>query len=221
MANAQAPSSVGPGYWSVAVGRALIAVLPAVIITFNRDHSAQLGLIVFGAFALASGLLLVLSVRRTLTVAVDRNLFLINGIVSMTAGGLALGFHAGGHGFFLFVVSVWGAVTGFLEIYAGIRVRKRPAPAKDWLFTGLATATLALLLLLLPPNPVVSVGLFGAYLVFLAVFLPIAGLSLKWDTPRQRRAAPTNSAPTSAAPMNTALVKNAPTNTAPNDSDSL
>lgn len=211
MANAQAPSNVGPGYWSVPVGRALIAVIPAVIITFNRDHSAQLGLIVFGAFALASGLLLVLTGPRTLTVATDRHLFLIHGIVSMIAGGLALGFHAGGHGFFLFVVSVWGAVTGFLEIYAGIRVRKRPVPAKDWLFTGIGTAVLALLLLLLPPNPVVSVGLFGAHLVFLAVFLPIAGLSLKWDAPRQRRSTSLNAAPANAAPANAA----------PNDSDSL
>ena len=201
MANAQAPSDVGPRYWTVPVGRALIAVIPAAIITFNGDHSAELGLIVFGAFALASGLLLVLAGPRTLTVATDRSLFLIHGIVSMLAGAIALGFHAGGHGFFLFIVSVWGAVTGFLEIYAGIRVRKRSLPARDWLFTGIGTAVLALLLLLLPPNPVVSVGLLGAYLVYLAVFLPIAGLSLKWDAPRQQSSAPAN--------------------TAPNDSDSL
>ncbi|MBG6212625.1 uncharacterized membrane protein HdeD (DUF308 family) [Cryobacterium sp. CAN_C3] len=195
MANARAPSSVGPRYWSVPVGRALIAVVPAVIITFNRDHSAQLGLLVFGAFSLASGLLLVLAGPRTLTVTTDRSLFLIQGIVSVIIGAIALGFHAGGHGFFLFVVSVWGAVTGVLEIYAGIRVRKRPLPAKDWLFTGIGGAVLSLLFLLLPPNPVVSVGLFGAYLVFLVVFLPIAGLSLKWDAPRQRRSTPANVAP--------------------------
>jgi uncharacterized membrane protein HdeD (DUF308 family) len=201
VANAQAPSDVGPRYWTVPVGRALIAVIPAAIITFNGDHSAELGLIVFGAFALASGLLLVLAGPRTLTVTTDRSLFLIQGIVSMLAGAIALGFHAGGHGFFLFIVSVWGAVTGFLEIYAGIRVRKRSLPARDWLFTGIGTAVLALLLLLLPPNPVVSVGLLGAYLVYLAVFLPIAGLSLKWDAPRQQSSAPAN--------------------TAPNDSDSL
>jgi len=195
VANAQAPSNVGPGYWSVAVGRALIAVIPAAIITFNRDHSAELGLFVFGAFALASGLLLLLTVRRTLPDATDRGLFLMHGIVSIVAGAVALGFHAGGHGMLLFVVSLWGAVTGFLEIYAGIRVRNRPPPAKDWLYTGVATAGLALLFLLLPPNPVVSVGLFGAYLVFIAVFLPIAGLSLKWDAPRQRDSAPANTAP--------------------------
>ncbi|WP_104083409.1 hypothetical protein [Cryobacterium sp. Y11] len=208
MARNQAPSNVGPRYWTVPVGRALIALVPAVVITFNRDHSADLGLLVFGAFALASGLLLVLTGPRTLTVATDRSLFLIQGIVSLVAGGVALGFHSGGHGFFLFLVSVWGAVTGFLEIYAGIRIRKRALPAKDWLFTGIGAAVLALLFLLLPPNPVVSVGLFGAYLVFLVVFLPIAGLSLKWDAPRQRR--------DNADPAQTV-----PTSTAPNDSDSL
>ena len=208
MARNQAPSNVGPRYWTVPIGRALIALVPAVAITFNRDHSADLGRLVFGAFALASGLLLVLAGPRTLTVATDRSLFLIQGIVSLVAGGVALGFHSGGHGLFLFLVSVWGAVTGFLEIYAGIRIRKRALPAKDWLFTGIGAAVLALLFLLLPPNQVVSVGLFGAYLVFLVVFLPIAGLSLKWDAPRQRR----DSADSS---------QTVPTSTAPNDSDSL
>jgi hypothetical protein len=87
-------------------------------------------------------------------------------------------------------------------------VRSRPLPAKDWLFTGIGAAVLALLLLLLPPNPVVSVGLFGAYLVFLVVFLPIAGLSLKGESPRQRSGA--------TAPADTA-----PANTATNDLDSL
>ncbi len=213
MVNIQAPSNVGPEYWYVPVGRALIALVPAAIVTFNEDHSAEFGLLVFGSFALASGLLLVLLGPRTLTVRTDRSLFLIQGIASMVAGGVALGFHTGGHGFFLFVVSVWAAVTGFLEIYAGIRIRKRALPAKDWLFTGISAAVLALLFMLLPPNPVVSVGLFGAYLVFLAVFLPIAGLSLKWTAPRQGRA---NSEPLQTVPTSTV-----PTSTVPNDSDSL
>ncbi len=205
--NAQAPSHVGPGYGNVLILRALIAAVPAAIITFNGDHSAQLGLIVFGAFALATGLLLVVSGPRTLTLATDRHLFLIQGIVSLVAGGAALIFYSSGHGFFLFIVSVWGAVTGFLEIYAGIRVRQRALPAKDWLFTGIGAAALALLFLLLPPNAVVSVGLFGAYLIFLVVFLPIAGLSLKWNTPRH-----TN--------VRTDFSPAVSTRTAPNESDS-
>jgi len=207
VANAPAPSNVGSRYWTVPVGRALIALVPAAIITFNRDHSAEFGLLVFGSFALATGLLLVVTSARTLQAPIDRNLFLTQGIASLIAGGIALGFHAAGYGFFLFSVSVWAAVTGFLELYAGIRVPQRALPAKDWLFTGLGGAVLALLFLLLPPNPVVSVGIFGAYLVFLAVFLPIGGLSLKWAPPAQARAS-------SQSPQAVS------TGTAPNDSDS-
>ena len=184
MANAQSASAggeryLGDRYWTVPIARAAIAVVPAAVITFNRDHSAAFGLLTFGAFALASGVLLawswlVLPDRRS------GRLFLMQGIVGIVAGALALAFHAGGLGFFLYLVSVWGAVTGFLELYSGSRVRGRLLVAKDWMLVGALTAALALLFLLLPPNTVVSVGLLGAYLAVLGMYLVIAGLSLKW-----------------------------------------
>lgn len=180
MANAQATSGIGERYWTVPITRAVIAAVPAAVITFNRDHSAEFGLLAFGAFALASGVLLAVLSALTLTDARARRLFLIQGIVSILAGALALAFHAGGLGFFLYLVSVWGAVTGFLELYSGSRVRRRLLVAKDWMLVGALTAALALLFLLLPPNAVVSVGLLGAYLAVLCMYLVIAGLSLKW-----------------------------------------
>jgi uncharacterized membrane protein HdeD (DUF308 family) len=165
----------------VPVGRAIIALIPAAVITFTPNHSAEFGLFTFGGFALLSGLFLAILSARTLADPVARNLFLVQGIVGAVAGALALGFHSGGLGFFLYLVSVWGAVTGFLELYSGVRVRGgRSASARDWLVAGVATAVLALAFLLLPPHVVVSVGLFGAYLVMLGVYLLIAGLSLKW-----------------------------------------
>jgi hypothetical protein len=66
------------------------------------------------------------------------------------------------------------------------------ASARDWLVVGAATAVLALAFLVLPPHAVVSVGLFGAYLVMLGVYLLIAGLSLRWaTTDAVRRVVPT------------------------------
>lgn len=185
MANAQAASANGrryrgERYWTVPIARAAIAVVPAAVITFNRDHSAAFGLLTFGAFALASGILLAVLSTLTLADVRARRLFLLQGIVGIVAGALALAFHAGGLGFFLYLVSVWGAVTGFLELYSGSRVRGRLSVAKDWMLVGALTAALALLFLLLPPNAVVSVGLLGAYLAVLGMYLVIAGLSLKW-----------------------------------------
>lgn len=191
MANAQAASATGSRYWTVTIGRAVLALVPAVIITFSRDHSATFGLVVFGSFALLSGLLIIVLSWRTLSASQGRMLFAVQGVVGVVAGALALAFNAGGLGFFLYLVSVWGAVVGFMELYSGIRVRGRVASARDWMLVGAFTAVLALVFLLLPPHVVVSVGLLGAYLVILGVYLIIAGLSLKWaQMPEARIPAP-------------------------------
>lgn len=182
VATALQASGTGTRYWTVPISRAVLALIPAAIITFNRDHSATFGLLAFGSFALASGVLLAVLSWLTLTDVRARRLFLIQGIVGIVAGAFALAFHTGGLGFFLYLVSVWAAVTGFLELYSGSRARGRSLMAKDWMLQGGFTAVLALLFLLLPPNAVVSVGLLGAYLVMIGVYLVIAGLSLKWAT---------------------------------------
>ncbi|TFD78344.1 DUF308 domain-containing protein [Cryobacterium fucosi] len=186
MANVQAVSAVGARYWTVPIVRAALALVPAAAITFNANHSAAFGLVAFGAFALLSGLAVGVLSRRTLADPRDRSLFLVQGSVGVTAGTIALAFHGGGLGFFLYLVTVWAAVTGFAELYSGIRAWRRDPGDRDWMLVGALTAVLALVFLLLPPNAVVSVGLLGAYLVLLGVYLVIAGLSLKWATPVAR-----------------------------------
>jgi uncharacterized membrane protein HdeD (DUF308 family) len=191
VANAQAASAAIPesvirpvrSYWVVPVSRAVVALVAAAFITFNRDHSAEFGLLVFGLFAIVNGVLTAVLSHRTLLDQRDRSAFLISGALGVLAGSLALAFQTGGLGFLLYLVSVWAAITGFLELYSGIRVRGRSLLAKDWMVVGTATAVLALLFLLLPPNTVVSVGLLGAYLVLIGVYLVIGGLSLKWSAP--------------------------------------
>jgi uncharacterized membrane protein HdeD (DUF308 family) len=160
--------------------RAGIAVVPAVLITFTANHSPEFGLLVFGAFAFVSGVVVAVLSRRTLADSRERGAFLVQGIAGVVAGALALAFHGGGLGFFLYLVTVWGVVTGFLELSSGIRARRRDPADRDWLVMGAATVLFAIVVLVLPPNVVVSVGLFGAYLVMLAVYLGIAAFSLKW-----------------------------------------
>jgi len=179
-ADARLTERPGARYWMTPVLRAVLALVPAAVITFTPDHAAQFGLLVFGAFALLSGLLVAGLGWRTLADPRDRTLFAVQGAVGIIAGTLALALNGGGLGFFLYLVSVWAAVTGFVELYCGVRVRGRSASARDWMLVGGFTAALALAFLLLPPNAVVAVGLFGAYLVILGVYLVIAGLSLKW-----------------------------------------
>ncbi|MBX0300575.1 hypothetical protein K2F54_11365 [Cryobacterium sp. 1639] len=196
MAHAPAAAVIGTRYWTLPVARAIVAFVPAAVITFNADHSAQFGLLVFGAFALVNGLVTVLLSWRTVTDLKDRRIFVIQGAVGVVAGVLALAVTAGGLGFFLYIVSVWAAVTGVLELYTGIRVRGRGQVARDWLIVGALTAVLALVFLLLPPHAVVAVGLLGAYLVIIGVYLVIAGVSLTTpsaDAPRDLASSSTDS----------------------------
>ena len=200
MAHAPAAAVIGTRYWTVPVARAIVAFVPAAVITFNADHSAEFGLLVFGAFAVVSGLVTGMLSWSRITDRTDRNIFAIQGAVGVLAGALALALHAaGGLGFFLYIVSVWAAVTGFLELYPGIRVRGRGQVARDWLVVGALTAVLALVYLLLPPHAVVAVGLLGAYLVITGVYLVIAGVSLS-SAPADAQRDPASSSTDSDTP---------------------
>jgi len=192
-------------YWTVPLVRASVAVVTAVLITFTANHSPEFGLLVFGAFAFVSGVVVAVLSRRTLADSRERGAFLVQGVAGVVAGTLALAFHGGGLGFFLYLVTVWGIVTGFLELSSGIRARRRDPEDRDWLVMGAATVLFALLVLVLPPNVVVSVGLLGAYLVMLTVYLGIAAFSLKWAVAA------------AAAPASIDSIHPA----APNDSDTL
>ncbi|WP_448006816.1 HdeD family acid-resistance protein [Agromyces bauzanensis] len=181
-------------FWVVPVVRGALAVVPGVAIAFSQDHSAGLGLLVFGIWALVSGLVVGALALRDTTVPGIRSLFAVNAVATVAAGILALTV-PGGLAFLLYLVSVWAAVTGFVEIYAGLRSRGRTPAARDWIAAGAFTALLAIVFLLLPPDAVTAVGLLGAYLVILGVYLVIGGFSLKWAAAPDRAAAGTEPHP--------------------------
>jgi uncharacterized membrane protein HdeD (DUF308 family) len=166
-------------YWAVPVVRGLIALVPAAVITFSQNHSPEFGLLVFGVWAIVAGLVVGALSMRLVADRGIRSLFVVTAVVTVVAGLLAVSV-PGGLPFLLYLVSVWAAVTGFVELYAGLRARGRTAAARDWIAAGGLTAVLAIVFLLLPPDAVTTVGLLGGYLVILGVYLVIGGLSLKW-----------------------------------------
>lgn len=199
-------------YWVFQLLRAVPAAIAAGVITFSLDHSAPLGLTVFGAFAVLTGLLAVVFVPRTLADdRVSRLNFLVSGVVSLLAGAAALVFVGTGTAAVpaLFItVIVWALLTGVLELYSGFRVRGRSPFARDWMTVGGATVLLGIVFLLVPPGldqhytgpdgvdrsltaSIVTVGVFGAYAAIIAVLLIIGGFSLKWGTDDARRSSTT------------------------------
>ena len=184
-------------YWPWVLLRALPAIVVAIVITFNADHSARLGFFTFGALALAGGAVVLTGSIRALDQGVVRLCFAVQGAVGIVLGGIALFSAGAGLPFLILLVSAFSVLTGFLELYSGLRSRGRSDSARDWLFVGALTVLFAVVVLVVPADysqpftgpdgveraltaSIVLVGLLGAYGAILGVYLVIAGLSLKW-----------------------------------------
>ncbi|WP_437583039.1 DUF308 domain-containing protein [Paramicrobacterium sp. CJ85] len=184
-------------FWVLQIARAVIFAVAGLYITFSRDHSAELGLLVFGITVCVLGVATALLVLVSGSDAVTKRLFVTQSVVSVVAGVVALVLQTG-LGTLLLTVSIWAGISGLLELYAGFRLKGRSPLAKDLLIAGGLTALLAVVFVLLPPDfvqtsggkqdvpltltsSVMAVGVFGAYAAIMAVFLAIGGLSLKWQ----------------------------------------
>jgi len=184
-------------YWPWVLLRALPAIVVAIVITFNADHSARLGLVTFGVLALGGGAVVLIGALRALPAGVVRWCFVLQGAVGIVVGAIALSSLGAGLPFLLLLLSAFCVLTGFLELYSGVRSRGRDASARDWIFVGALTVLFAIVALVVPADysqpftgpdgveraltaSIVLVGLLGAYGAILGVYLVIAGLSLKW-----------------------------------------
>jgi uncharacterized membrane protein HdeD (DUF308 family) len=171
---------VGPDRtWVVALVRAIVALLAGGFVTFDPEHSARVGLLVFGSFALLTGIVVGVGafVQKD---ALTKWLFVSQGALGVVIGTAALVLNGAGLAALLYGVSVWALLTGFAELYCGLRNRHRSASARDWMIVGALTVILALVFLFIPPDSLLAVGLFGAYAVIVGVYVGIGAFTLKF-----------------------------------------
>ncbi|AZZ50299.1 hypothetical protein C5C31_14480 [Rathayibacter rathayi] len=166
--------------WTLPLARAAIAAVAGCVVTFSPDHGPAFGLALFGGFALATGAAsLALGLSRwsgrarppALAAAV---LTLLAGVAALLALPVATLLS------FVALVAGWALLSGFFEFSSGRR--GQGLTGRDAVIVGIGTMLLGAAFGLLPPHPVVTVGLLGAYAVMVAVYLGIAAFSLKWAT---------------------------------------
>ena len=192
-------------HWSLPIARAIPSAVLGAVITFSPNHSASFGLVAFGFFALAQGVVLGVLAARTVPERTSARLVLAQGVLTALAGIGALVGATAGVAYLLGLVVTWALLTGSLELAFALRARRRIDGTRDSLFASILTLALAAVLVLLPPDlvdeftgiegvsgtltsSIVAVGVIGAYAAVLAVFLIIGGLSLRWAS----SAAPTS-----------------------------
>lgn len=204
MSSVPAPSVIR---WPVFVLLAIPAIAAALAITFAADHSVRFGLIVLGAFGLGTAVAGLITVRflpeRGLRIraVIRATVAGLLGIVSLTALGWA-----GGPGVesavaaseLSWIIAVGLAAIAIVDASTWLRLRGRDRAARDWLASAVLHLVGAVAPLLVPANflmpyvvrdrdvvlpleltaSIIIVGVTGAVLAVLGVYLAIAGLSL-------------------------------------------
>ena len=180
--------------WLFPVLRAIPAAVVALFITFSADHSATLGSVALGAFAIITGCVVIFSSvpssgRPPVLLTLQGGALLGGGVAALVIAGLS-------PSTFLYLCSILLGATGVLELLHGM-LSRGTAVSRDHIFLGALGAVFAVVILLVPADfvqvitipgkvvppltaPTIVVGLLGAYAAIVAVYLVIAGLSLKW-----------------------------------------
>lgn len=183
----------------VQLARAFFAAIAAIMITFTGDHSAEVGLAVFGGWAIATALVHLLSAWLVYPSG-SRGLPIGLGALTLVAGMIAGLPPLRSVTLFFVLVIAWAFLTGLVELIVGIRRRGRDENARDGILIGAITLLLAVGLLLVNPaysleyaikgagefeltGIIIGVGIFGGYAAIVAVFLGIAGFSPRRPTP--------------------------------------
>jgi len=160
--------------WWVLLLRGVLATLFALFAFLQPGMTLASLVLLFGAFALADGVLAAWSAIATRRE--DWGLLLLWGLVGIAAGLLTLVAPVVGAFALLIYVATWAIATGALEIAAALRLRKEIEG--EWLLVagGLTSIIFGVVLLLRPGVGAVAIAwLIGAYaMVYGAILIALS-----------------------------------------------
>lgn len=176
----QSLASILSGNWWALLLRGLLAIAFGVFVWLQPGISLATMVLLFGAFALAEGVLGVVTAISGRKGNDDWWVLLLWGLVSIGIG--VLTFAAPGITAFvlLFYIAVWAIAVGVLQIIAAVRLRKEIEG--EWLLglAGLAAVAFGVLLIVRPGEGVLSVLMvISVYAVLSGILLVILSLKVR------------------------------------------
>ncbi len=182
--------------WIAQLARGVLALALGVTIALTLAHTPLFGLVTFGVFAVLSSIVLLGATLRGDYAGPRRFTFLVQAIATLVAGILALAVPNGGVAYLGILVGAWALLTGLLEGASGILARGRAPLTRDWLLTGVVTALLGVVALVLPPDfvqafagergqagtltsSVILVGVIGGWAIIVGVLQTISAVSVR------------------------------------------
>ena len=167
-------------WWWTFVLRGILAIAFGVLAFFAPGLGIAVLVGLFAAWALIDGATnLVAGIRSR---GRDRSwwLAILEGIVGIADGVIALLFPVYAAGALVLIIGVWAIITGLLEIVAAIRLREQ-ITGELWMgLAGLASILYGVVLFLFPGVGVLSlVWLIGGFAIVFGVFLVALGWRLR------------------------------------------
>jgi uncharacterized membrane protein HdeD (DUF308 family) len=169
--------------WWLLVLRGVLAIFFGLA-AFFMPGLAWLSLIVlFGTYAILDGAFAMMSGLISSRFSPRWWVFLVEGLVSVAAGAIALIRPDIASIALILIIASWALVTGVLEILAAIRLRKEIT--NEWMlgFGGFVSIVLGVLLFFQPAaGGLVITLMIGAYALIFGIVLVALGLRLrKWN----------------------------------------
>ena len=172
-------------YWWVVALRGIAAILFGILAFAWPGMTLAVLVILFGAYALVDGILGLIAALRGETQ--HRLALALEGVVSVLAGLVAFVWPGLTALALLYIIAFWAIVTGALEIFAAVRLRRIISNELGLIIGGVLSVLFGIVLLVAPgAGALAVVFLIGAY----AIVFGIALLGLAWRLREHSQTAP-------------------------------
>jgi uncharacterized membrane protein HdeD (DUF308 family) len=167
-------------YWWAFILRGVLAIAFGVIAFVSPPTTIAVLVFFFGVWALVDGAFHIAGAIRDQSRNRSFWLSILEGVVSIVAGVLALAFPAAAAVSLLLLISAWSIVTGAIEVMLAIRLREQMT-GELWLaVAGILSIIFGVLLFLFPTSGAITiVWIIGAYAIAFGISLIVLGWRLR------------------------------------------
>lgn len=163
--------SMAQSWWVYAL-RGVAAILFGVLALALPETTILALVLIFGIYALIDGVLAVIIAFRIRKVVDQWWVVLLEGLVGILVGIIALVYPNVAIGALLLLIAFWAVFTGLMEIIAAIRLRREINNEWSLILSGVLSIILGIILLVFPSAGAIGlIWAIGLYAIFFGVLM--------------------------------------------------
>ncbi len=184
MATSILPSAAVSRNWWALVVRGVLAVIFGVLIILTPSIALTAFILVLGIYFIVDGIFAVAGALAHREHYQHYWLTLVEGIVSIIAGIIAIVYPGLTAFTILYVIAVWAILTGIFELIAAFRLRE--TVHGEWLLavSGILSVLFGLFVIFFPGTGVLAIlGIIAGYAILFGILLIVLGFRLRSMAP--------------------------------------